>query len=210
MKTMRTVLPCFGMLVLLAFATTFARAGDTDCTTGLTSCFGINVVGTASGSLSGGGHVASFAETVFKQGSVYTYVFTITNLNTALLDFANTFTNAGLGDNFNCGNGSCQNYGVVTGAAFTTPGKDDTTWGFNPLSLQVGFTTLGLNQKLTFYVQGGAPAPGMIYVGNRGATGQHSSLDPAPLSEPGVLTLLASLLLVLGIPFVGRLRPREA
>lgn len=209
MKITKSVLACVAVLAFVALSTRPAHAGDVDCTTGVTACFGTTIVGTASGLLAGNGHAASFAETVYKQGSVYTYVFTITNDNTAALDFANTFTSAsggGFGDNFNCGNGSCLNYGVVTGVGFTTAGKDDTGFSFNSLSLQVGFTSLSSQQQFTFYVQGGPTASGKIYVGNSGATGQDNSLDPA--SEPGILILLGSLLglLLLGLPFAPRLR----
>lgn len=208
MKPMRTALTCLGVLALLVLATTPARAGDADCVS-VSSCnFGL-LQASQTGTLSAGsgGHSATYMDSVYRSGSVYTYVFTITNNNAHALDFANTFTNpggGGFGDNFNCGNGSCLNYGVVT--TLTTSGKNDTGFAFNSLSLQVGFTPLLSGQSFTFYVQGGPFTTGQLYAGNSGATSPSASLDP--LSEPGVLTLLGSLLLVLmlGTPFASRFR----
>jgi hypothetical protein len=77
------------------------------------------------------------AETVYQKESVYTYVFTITNEKTPKIDFANTFTSAGssgYGDTFNCGNGSCLNYGVIGSSSV-----DDTGFSFDRSAFRSDF-----------------------------------------------------------------------
>jgi hypothetical protein len=217
MKTIRAVLSCFAVLGLLAFATTLARAaGDTDCAT-LASCGFVAPVASMSGTLTGGGHNVSFIEQVYQKGSVFTYVFQLTNNNNVSLgiDFAKLFTNTGgggSGDNFNCGDGSCLNYGIVKGGittATTFEPPETGKFNFNTLSFEIDFKVLKKGQSITFYLQGGAPAFGTLSAGNGTPTNGSTVLTPG--SEPGVVTLLgSSLLLVLGIPLVGRLRSREA
>jgi hypothetical protein len=219
MKTMRAVRFGFGMLALLALATTFASAGDSDCATMASACgFGVLQGGdTKVGILTGNGHVVPFVENVYLSASgVYTYVFQITNGAGGALDFANAFTTAGgggLGDNFNCGNGSCLNFGVVFGGISLATSVDDNPEGlgfhFNPLSLTVDFGILTSGQSFTFYAQGGPPVTGTLNAGNGGSTTNSNNIL-APASEPSVVALLgSSLLLFGGILFAGRFRSRE-
>jgi hypothetical protein len=209
MKAMRAVLPYFSVMVLLAFATVFASAGDTDCTTAASSCGFGALVTTVNTTLTGNGHSVPVEEQVFQNGSVYTYVFQITDGNTHPLDYANVFTLAsGFGDNFNCGNGSCLNFGVVDGGITHASVVDDTGFSFNQLSLTVGFGVLHNTQNFTFYVQGGAPVSGTLNSGDGGSTTNNANVLAAA-SEPGVVTLLGStLLLLFGIPVIRRFQPR--
>jgi hypothetical protein len=215
MKIMRTALACFGVFVLLAVASAPARAGDSDCTTAASACGFGTLVNTVSGTLTGNSHVVPFLENVYLSGSVYTYVFQMTNGNNVGggLDFANAFTLAGgggFGDNFNCGNGSCLNFGVVDGGITLTSNVNDTGFHFNPLSFTVDFGVLSSGNSFTFYVQGGPPVTGTLNAGNGGST-TNSANVLAAASEPGVVALLgSSFLLFGGMVFVGRLRSREA
>jgi len=207
MKITKTVLACLAVLAFFALTTRSARAGDVDCTTSVTTCFGSTVAGTASGTLTGGTHAATFNETVYKSGSVYTYVFSFTNSGSSL-DYASAFTSevSGSTDNFNCGNGSCLNYGVV----IPMSSVNDTGFTFNSLSMTVNFSTLASGGNFTFYVQSTmGPTNGGFLVGNGGPSATANALG-AP--EPNVLTLLGSLLLVLmlGMPFASGLRTRTA
>jgi hypothetical protein len=207
MRIMKRVLVGLAMLALLALTARSARAGDINCTTVAACSFGTSI-GSDSGTTSGSGHTASYSETVYQNGSVFTYLFTITNDNSVPLDYASTFTTSGAGsvDNFNCG-GSCLNWGVITGLSSV----GGTAFTFMPLSLQSGFKPLGNGATFTFYAQAGeGPTAGGIYMGDGGPTFPAGSLDPA--YEPNVLVLLGSLLLLLllGAPFASILRTRMA
>jgi hypothetical protein len=210
MKIMRTALACFGVLVVLALTTTPARAGNTDCSGAASTCgFGTSFL-TTSGTLIGGGHSVAFQENVYTNGSVYTYVFQLTNGNNVGIDSAKVLTLVGgFGDNFNCGNGSCLNFGVVDGGISAVSSNTNDTFAWGSLSLTVDYGTLLNNQSFTFYVQGGAPAAGVLSAGNLNSTAYGNVFTAA--SEPGVVALLgSSFMLYGGMVFVGRLRSREA
>jgi len=215
MKITKTILACLAVLAFFALTTRCARAGDVDCTSvgsGACSTFGGSVA-SANGTLTGAsGESASFNETVYQNGTVFTYVFTITNNSTGgiLLNSATIFTNAGgggFGDNFNCpagGIGTCLNYGEIT----TSATEGDTGFDFKLNSLTVGIASLPVNGSFTFYVQGAGTTNGTISVSNSGPTGPGAV--KTAVSEPNALTLLGSLLfvLLLGMPVGVRLRQR--
>ncbi|HVB58088.1 MAG TPA: hypothetical protein VNE63_16905 [Candidatus Acidoferrales bacterium] len=203
MKTMRTAIASLGVLVLLAFATIPARATPTNCTLTPNTCnFGSTVVGTAGGNLTGNNHDANFSETVYLNGGIYSYVFTITPqaLNTTAISWGDvSFTY----DNFN------GNYGVVTDQSTATLASAG--FVFNNGDITVNFTPLGTSGNFTFYLQSSmGPINGGFQVGDTGGTNIAKGLVASP--EPNVLTLLGSLLfaLVLGIPFASRLRTATA
>lgn len=213
MKITKTVLACLAVLAFFALTTRSARAGDTDCNISLNTCN----FGTLTGDVAGGVLVgttdsserATFAEQVYVSGGVYTYVFTITNTSTdgTNLDLANTYTLPFPShDYFN----SHDAWGVVTDQ--TSTGVDDIAFNFLTGSLSVNYSSLAPGQSFTFYAQGAGPTNGQFYGGNSGPTGADSSWDPKLVSEPNVLTLLGSLLLVLvlGMPFTAVLRRRTA
>ena len=216
MKTVRTALASLGVLAFLALATTAANASamDVTCSGTATSCGFGTLVTTLPGSLSGGGHNATFTEDVFKNGSVYTYVLQIQNTGSAL--GSAKISTASSSDNFNCASGgsaNCLDYGIVSGGITnsTMLGETSSAFAFGTLSVTVQFaSTLSGGSYLTFYVQGGAPVTGTFNVGNGSSTTNSSNALAAP--EPNVLTLLGSLLLmlVLGMPLASRLRTRTA
>jgi hypothetical protein len=144
---------------------------------------------------------------------VYTYVFTIANSPLSLVPLSQ-FTTATLGvpnvDNFV----SSLLFGVITGAAFTTPGVDDgsggcTAGGFcfgtNSLTLLPTIPTdvghLPKGDKITFYAQGPAPAPGTFGAQDGGTNSFVPSLDPLLTPEPGSILLIGTGLLMLGMFF---------
>lgn len=217
MKITKSVLACLAMLAFFVLTTSSARAADVDCggSTPQPACnFGTQLVTytltnvpLAGGS---GSHSAQFSESVYKNGSgIYTYVFAVNNLNSNFLDTLSTFANSGSGDGFSCsGLLDCGVVGLGTGGSTV----NDTSFIFNAGSLVVNFgQLLGPNNQFEFYVQStGAPVAGQFNTGDKGSTLYDPSWNATP--EPGVLTLLGSLLLVLllGAPLATRLRTRTA
>jgi hypothetical protein len=208
MRITKRVLAGLAVLAVFTLTSRSARAGDMNCATVAACSFG-TAIATDMGTTTGTGHNASYTETVYQNGSVFTYLFTISDTTGPTLDYASTFTNSSSGsiDNFNCGNGSCLNYGVINGLSTV----NGTGFTFMDFSLQVGIKQLGNGGTFAFYAQSGeGPTAGQIYVGDGGPTTPVGSLDPA--YEPSVLTLLGSLLLLLllGKPFASILRTRTA
>jgi hypothetical protein len=193
---------------LLAFATTFASAGNVPCTGTPASCGFGTPDGSASGSLSSTNHFdkATYVENVYYNShtGVYTYVFTVLNTGVATLVSADTYNSDGY-DKFD-GN---LNYGTMTSQS--SSGEHATGFSFNPNSLTVDYSNLTNGKTVSFYTQSTTgPVSGDLTVSNAGPTNPGSSLDPA--AEPGVLALLGSLFLasMLGMPFASWLRQNWA
>lgn len=220
MKITKTVLACLAVLAFFALTTRSARAGEMDCK--LSSCAFSSVTPTTvflnesgTGLLTG----LSLTENIYDNSGVYTYVFQLqdakvggsSGLNS---EVAFTILPGFSADSFN----PSLKFGLITdetnnGATGSVGCGGTGIFCFGSAGLTVGFGAHQLNagQEFTFYAQGDAyiPNDGQLKV-----TDGHQQLFTAdtPVPEPGVLTLLASLLLVLGLgmPFAFRLRTRTA
>jgi hypothetical protein len=217
MKAIRGILPYLGVLALLAFATTPARAGADNCANPASCGFGAQVGPSvtyyynAAGTLLPGptGAVYKMTESVYSVGSAYSYVFNLSNATNQTLTGETAFTGApGFGvdefnPNYNFGVVTDQTSGIVT---FGSGGCTGDGFCFGANALDVSFT-LGQNSSFTFYAEGGVPTGG-TWRGQDGVTLNADILAPLSTPEPGVLTLLGSLLLVLvfGMPVASRLR----
>jgi len=216
MKITKTVLTCLAVLAFFALTTRSARAGESDCS--------ISGVPTPSCSFTGGTpntlptqsdtspFGATLDESTYQNGSVYTYVYKLTDTSGAQISGLNLFaTVAGYSlDSFN----PAGPFGIVTDQTnFTVTanagcGAGPFCFGSSSFSVDFGSAFDKSGEMFTFYVTGPAPIAGQLNL-NDGGTDAFSPTVSG--SEPSVLIQLgASLLLMLAIPFAVRLRRQAA
>ena len=228
MKITKTVLACLAVLALFALTAGRAIAGADNCSGPSSGCGFGSIVNTQTTYYDSTGTTALTAqsggfqltETVYQlTGGSYAYVFDLTNnsANAAeVLTNESAFTgSSGSGvDEFNPN----YNFGVITGTPYTTSGAtygiggtNGDGFSFNPGALSVSFSLQPNGNSFTFYAEGTGPTNGG-WSSHDGVVLQASTLGPAHMPEPGVLTLLGSLLLVLllGAPLATRLRTTTA
>lgn len=234
MKITKTVLASLAVLAFLAVSTRPARAGQMDCTSA-NPCtnFGGSIYTSSelivSPSVANANYNVTVTEQVFENTSdgVYTYAFDVDNdsvgsgAGAITITAADTwtFTGSGAVNNY----AANLRYGVVflppSGFALNTSSVPGTLNLTSNSQLTTSFS-LPQGGEFTFFAQGGAPATGGFETGDggpafvapAGTSGFSLGIEsPASLPEPSVLTQLgASLLLMLAIPFVVRLRQRMA
>jgi len=222
MGTTKSIVACLAVIAFFALGAGRAIAGPYNCanpsacgfsTPGVSQTTYFNSAGVAqTGAL---GAAYTMTETEYQVATnIYAYAFELTDnaASTSLpmtVEYAQTGPNGSNADEFNPN----YNFGVITGS--TTPGV---TWGiggtngdgftFGAGRLQVQFSEPAGN-SFTFYAEGTGPILGG-WLGLDGVTLTTSDLGPASAPEPGVLTLLGSLLfaLLLGTPLAGVARRR--
>jgi PEP-CTERM motif len=184
------------LLVVLAAQPVLASDTDVAAPTG----FGASYA-TITSPLTGGGWTGSLAETVYFNGTVYTYVFQVSNSAASITGPVTLSTSTLLlQDNFS----STLNWGVVTGATYLSPGVDDKGdfggTGFDFGSSFHAFLNADLpkGDVFTFYAQsGGSPTLGTLSGQDGGLPSSGPSLDPGP--EPSSILLFGTGIMAFGL-----------